>query len=83
MAEQHSNCGNCRFFRNQQIMGICRYSPQQQNKHQNDWCGKHEPQIVEVVKLPVYDIMTDETTEVSIPVQKKRGRKPKNANPIA
>jgi hypothetical protein len=64
-------------------MGICRYSPQQQNKHQNDWCGKHEPQIVEVVKLPVYDIMTDETTEVSIPVQKKRGRKPKNANPIA
>jgi hypothetical protein len=83
MAESHSNCGNCRFFRNQQIMGICRYSPQQQNKHQNDWCGKHEPQIVEVVKLPVYDIMTDETTEVSIPVQKKRGRKPKNANPIA
>jgi hypothetical protein len=64
-------------------MGICRYSPQQQNKHQNDWCGKHEPQIVEVVKLPVYDIMTDETKEVSIPVQKKRGRKPKNANPIA
>jgi hypothetical protein len=64
-------------------MGICRYSPQQQNKHQNDWCGKHEPQIVEVVKLPVYDIMTDKTTEVSIPVQKKRGRKPKNANPIA
>jgi hypothetical protein len=64
-------------------MGICRYSPQQQNKHENDWCGKHEPQIVEVVKLPVYDIMTDETTEVSIPVQKKRGRKPKNANPIA
>ena len=83
MAESHSNCGNCRFFRNQQIMGICRYSPQQQNKHQNDWCGKHEPQIVEVVKLPVYDIMTDETTEVSIPVQKKRGRKPKNANTIA
>ena len=55
-------------------MGICRYSPQQQNKHENDWCGKHEPQIVEVVKLPVYDIMTDETKEVSVPVKKKPGR---------
>jgi hypothetical protein len=29
---------------------------------------------VEVVKLPVYDIMTDETKEVSIPVKKKPGR---------
>jgi len=74
MAESDSNCGNCRFFRNQQIMGICRYSPQQQNKHQNDWCGKHEPMQVEVVKLPVYDIMTDETKEVSVPVKKKPGR---------
>jgi hypothetical protein len=55
-------------------MGICRHSPQQQNKHQNDWCGQHEPQEVEIVKLPVYDIMTDETTEVSVPVKKKPGR---------
>jgi hypothetical protein len=55
-------------------MGICRHSPQQQNKHQNDWCGQHEPQEVEIVKLPVYDIMTDQTTEVSVPVKKKPGR---------
>jgi hypothetical protein len=55
-------------------MGICRQSPQQQNKHQNDWCGQHEPLEVEIVKLPVYDIMTDETTEVSVPVKKKPGR---------
>jgi len=74
MAETDSNCGNCRFFRNQQIMGICRYSPQQQNKHQNDWCGKHETMQVEVVKLPVYDIMTDETKEVLVTVKKKPGR---------
>ena len=74
MAESHSNCGNCRFFKNQQIMGICRQNPQQQNKHQNDWCGQHEPMQVEVVKLPVYDIMTDETKEVSVPVKKKPGR---------
>lgn len=68
------NCGNCRFFKNQQIMGICRYSPQQQNKHHTDWCGQHQQGQIEVVKLPVYDIMTDETTEVSIPVRKKPGR---------
>ena len=68
------NCGNCRFFRDQQIMGMCRYSPQQQNKHHTDWCGQHQAQQIEVVKLPVYDIMTDETKEVSIPVKKKPGR---------
>jgi hypothetical protein len=55
-------------------MGICRQSPQQQNKHQSDWCGQHEPIQVEVVKLPVYDIMTDEMKEVSVPVKKKPGR---------
>jgi len=55
-------------------MGICRHSPQQQNKHQNDWCGQHEPVEMEIVKLPVYDIMTDETKEVSVPVKKKPGR---------
>jgi hypothetical protein len=60
-------------------MGICRLYPEQQNKHHSDWCGQHEAAQVEVVKLPVYDIMTDETTEVSIPAPKKRGRKPKNA----
>jgi len=40
-------------------MGICRYGPQQQIKHQSDWCGKH--QQVEFVELPVYDILTDQT----------------------
>jgi hypothetical protein len=29
---------------------------------------------VEVVKLPVYDIMTDETKEVLVTVKKKPGR---------
>ena len=75
MAEQHSNCGNCRFFRHQQIMGICRESPQQQNKHQNDWCGEHQ---IKMLTLPVYDIMTDTTTQV--PTPKKPGRKPKDGS---
>jgi hypothetical protein len=55
-------------------MGICRYSPQQQNKHHTDWCGQHQAAQVEVVKLPVYDIMTDETKEVLVTVKKKPGR---------
>ena len=55
-------------------MGICRLYPEQQNKHHTDWCGQHQAEQVEVVKLPVYDIMTDETKEVSVPVKKKPGR---------
>ena len=55
-------------------MGICRRYPEQQNKHHTDWCGQHQAEQVEVVKLPVYDIMTDETKEVSVPVKKKPGR---------
>jgi hypothetical protein len=55
-------------------MGICRRYPEQQNKHHTDWCGQHQAEQIEVVKLPVYDIMTDETKEVSVPVKKKPGR---------
>ena len=55
-------------------MGMCRYGPQQQNKHHTDWCGQHQAQQIEVVKLPVYDIMTDETKEVLVTVKKKPGR---------
>ena len=75
MAEQHSNCGNCRFFKNQQIMGICRFNPQQVNKHEKDWCGQHlivESKQVDLVALPVYDITTDQTTQ---PPKRKYERK--------
>ncbi len=69
-------CGDCRFFANGQVMGSCRRYPAQQNKHQNDWCGEHQPIML---TLPVYDIMTDETTMAQVPVKGKPGRKPKNA----
>jgi hypothetical protein len=59
-------------------MGSCRRYPAQQNKHENDWCGEHQ---IKMLTLPVYDIMTDTTTEV--PAPKKPGRKPKNANNTA
>jgi hypothetical protein len=54
-------------------MGICRYSPQIQNKHHTDWCGQHQP--AELVKLPVYDIMTDQMTEVTAPRKPGRPKK--------
>ena len=76
MAEMDSNCGNCKYYRPQQIMGICRLNPQQVNKHEKDWCGQHlivETQDVKVdlVALPVYDIITDQIT----PPKRKYERK--------
>jgi hypothetical protein len=76
MAEMDSNCGNCKYYRPQQIMGICRLNPQQVNKHEKDWCGQHlivETQDVKVdlVALPVYDITTDQIT----PPKRKYERK--------
>jgi hypothetical protein len=76
MAEMDSNCGNCKFYRPQQIMGICRLNPQQVNKHERDWCGQHlivetEDVKVDLVALPVYDITTDQTT----PAKRKYERK--------
>ena len=44
-------------------MGSCRRYPQMLNKHENDWCGEYVENPVEVVKVPVYDIMTDTITE--------------------
>jgi len=78
MAEMDSNCGNCKYYRPQQIMGICRLNPQQVNKHEKDWCGQHlivESQEVKVdlIALPVYDITTDQTTQV--PQKRKYERK--------
>ena len=78
MAEMDSNCGNCKFYRAQQIMGVCRLYPTQQNKHEKDWCGQHlivETQDIKVdlVALPVYDITTDQTTQV--PQKRKYERK--------
>lgn len=58
------NCKTCEFFKNQQIMGICRRYPMYSNKHENDWCGEHTLKMVEVIPLQVYDITTDQTTEI-------------------
>ena len=70
MAENDFKCGNCRFFKNQQTIGVCKRFPTHENKHENDWCGEHSIKVVEVMALPVYDITTDQI------VKPKRGRKP-------
>jgi hypothetical protein len=49
------------------------------NKHENDWCGEHTLKMVEVIPLQVYDITTDQTTEVK---KRKYVRKP-NAQAVA
>jgi hypothetical protein len=41
-------------------MGVCRLYPQQQNKHESDWCGQHEAKAVKMP--PMYDITTDQMT---------------------
>jgi hypothetical protein len=72
-------CKTCRFFSSAQIMGLCRRYPETQNKHERDWCGEH--QLVQSVMVPIYNIMTDETKPVEMPVElKKRGRKPKDVS---
>lgn len=70
MAEQHSNCGNCVFYRDQQIMGVCRFFPQQVNKHHADWCGQHKSLVREMIELPVVEMTTE-------PAKRKYTRKAK------
>ena len=76
MADEHSNCGGCRFFRDQQVMGVCRLYPHQQNKHESDWCGQHEPKTTK----KVYDITTDQTTEAP---QKRKYTRRSNDQAVA
>ena len=54
MAEQY--CSNCLYFRDDQIMGVCRYLPQQINKHKTDWCGQHKVRQPVVIALPVVEM---------------------------
>ena len=76
MATEDFRCGNCEYFANRQIMGICRLYPTQQNKHESDWCGQHKPSQPKIRALPVYDIMTDET--VVMPRLKRKYTKKSN-----
>lgn len=76
MADEHSNCGGCRFFRDQQVMGVCRLYPHQQNKHESDWCGQFEAKATK----KVYDITTDQTSEAP---QKRKYTRRSNDQAVA
>jgi len=69
MADVHFKCGNCFYFRDDQIMGICRYLPQQVNKHTTDWCGQHKP-LPALIALPVVEMPPE-------PVKRKYTKKAK------
>lgn len=76
MADEHSNCGGCRFFRDQQVMGVCRLYPQQQNKHETDWCGQFEAKATK----KVYDITTD---QITVAPQKRKYTRRSNDQAVA
>ena len=40
MVGKHFNCGACRFWQDQNIIGLCKRYPEHYNKHRNDWCGE-------------------------------------------
>ena len=76
MADEDSNCGGCRFYRNQQVMGVCRLYPHQQNKHESDWCGQFEAKEV----LSTYDITTD---QITVAPQKRKYTRRSNDQAVA
>jgi len=78
MVGKHFNCGACRFWQDQNIIGLCRRYPTHQNKHKHDWCGEwvssEEPAIV---ALPVVEM------PVENPVQKRKYTRRQDVNPSA
>ena len=60
-------CGNCRFWRPSDIVGLCRRYPIGQNKGKHDWCGEFTPYpLIETIE-PIVPL------KVQI-VHAKRGR---------
>lgn len=59
MADDNFKCGNCFYFRDQQIMGVCRLFPEQVNKSANDWCGQHKPAQPKILALPVVEMQPE------------------------
>ena len=77
------NCGSCRMFQDQPIMGVCRLYPQTQNKQRTDWCGQFAAiEDRKVAEVPVYDIMTD-TIKPQVVARIKRKYERKNVQTSA
>ena len=52
MADVKFTCESCRYWQNQNIIGLCRRYPQHANKHYSEWCGEHTIER-KLVDLPV------------------------------
>lgn len=63
MATENSTCGNCFYYRDQQIMGVCRLWPEQFNKHITDWCGQHKPVQPKIVAVPVVEMAEEKPAD--------------------
>ena len=71
------SCNYCRFFVDNDRMGVCNRYPESVNKHMNNWCGefqassrkpKEQIQIIPAIKVEIpttqYDIATDSITSM-------------------
>ena len=56
MVGKDFNCGACRFWVDQNIIGLCKRYPEHFNKHNSDWCGEFAQKQVQVVALPVVEM---------------------------
>jgi hypothetical protein len=70
-------CNYCRFFVDNDRMGVCNRFPESVNKHMNNWCGEFQasnrkpkaqieviPAIQVEVQTKSYDIATDTITSM-------------------
>jgi len=67
------NCGTCRWWTPDPILGQCRRFPQIVTKHHSDWCGEFRPS-----GMPP---MTPDAPPPEAP--KRRGRPPKTKTEAA
>jgi hypothetical protein len=77
MVNRDSRCGNCRFWQNQNIIGLCKRYPAHHNKHESDWCGEFGAKQPEIVALPVVEMPVEK------PVEKRKYTRRQNVQTTA
>ena len=51
MADVNNTCKTCRFWHDQQIIGLCRRYPKVENKHGHEWCGEYAALLIDAVEI--------------------------------
>lgn len=67
MAEVKFTCETCKYWQNQNIIGLCRRYPQHSNKHLSEWCGEYSA-VRKIVELP----MVEMPPELVQPVERQK-----------